>query len=380
MSTCKKEGKLTVTEYEKGIVLPQKEVTDGPKWGLGGVCDSNNHFVGSSFYDGGWATHGGFYQWEQEEYIDADVVYVGMFYLHWGHFLMDLTGRMWFLQQLAKVRTDFKVAYLGEEEPKGNNLRFFELLGIKEEQLLHITKPTRFRRVYVPEQSFKSCEWYTDEFVQMFDEMYDMVMKSQVDFSKLQDIDKVYFTRRKFAKAVCSEFGEEYFEKCFTENGYTAIAPETLRLEEQFYLWNHAKEIVCMNGTIPLNVLFSQNKDLKLTILNKTSIPHENPFVLLEMRGIEAVFLDIYMEPFKNYPKSLGEGPFLLWPSEEFEVHCQKESFVLTDDTNYRNSFFRKQKIKYCWAILAFKHRLRILVGRLIPKTLKAIGREICRK
>lgn len=103
-----------------------------------------------------------------EEHIDEDVVYVGMFYLHWGHFLIDLTGRMWFLKQHAKVRSDFKVAYLGEEEPKGNNLRFFELLRIKEEQLIHIRKPTRFKKVFVPEQSFKSCEWYTDEFVQMF--------------------------------------------------------------------------------------------------------------------------------------------------------------------------------------------------------------------
>lgn len=71
---------------------------------------------------------------------------------------------------------------------------------------------------------------------------------------------------------------------------------------------------------------------------------------------------------------------FLLWSSEDFEVHCEKESFVLMDDTNYRNSFFRKQKIKYCWAILAFKHRFKIFVGRMIPEKLKTIRREICRK
>ena len=280
MSTRKKEGKLTVPEYEKGIILPQKQDANGPRWGLGGVCDSDNRFVESSFYDGGWATHGGFYQWNDEEYVDEDVVYVGMFYLHWGHFLIDLTGRMWFLQKLAKVRSNFKVAYLGDEEPKGNNLRFFELLGIKEEQLLHITKPTRFKKVYVPEQSFKSCKWYTDEFVEMFDEMYDMAMNSEIDFSKLREVDKVYFTRRKFSKAVGSEFGEEYFEKCFTENGYTSIAPETLSLDEQIYLWNHASEIACMNGTIPLNVIFSKNKNLKLIVLNKTSIVQDRKSVV----------------------------------------------------------------------------------------------------
>ena len=369
MNTLKKKGKLTVSEYESGIILPQKIVVDGPRWGLGGVCDSDNHFVECSFYDGGWATHGGFYQWDEEEYIDEDVVYVGIFYLHWGHFLIDLTGRMWFLQQFSKGRSDFKVAYLGREEPKGNNLRFFELLGIKEKQLIHITKPTRFKKVFVPEQSFKPCEWYTDEFVQMFDELYTVVMNSQNDFLKLRDIDKVYFTRRRFSKAVGSEFGEEYFEKCFTGNGYTVISPEALSLEEQIYLWNHASEIVCMNGTIPLNMVFLLNKDLKLIILNKTSIFHENPMILLEMRGISATFLDIYKEPFKDYPDSLGEGPFLLWPSKPFDEFCIDNKFSFS--RNKRYWYFAWQLVRYCWRVIMIKMKLRERISKCIPQKLK---------
>lgn len=33
MSTRAKERKLTVYEYERGIILPQKEVSNGPRWG-----------------------------------------------------------------------------------------------------------------------------------------------------------------------------------------------------------------------------------------------------------------------------------------------------------------------------------------------------------
>ena len=105
--SMKKDVKLKVQRFSQGIILPQKMEINAPMWGLGGVCDKDNNFVQSSFYDGGWAKHGGGYDWEDEEYIDEDVVYVGMFYSHWGHFLIDLTGRMWYLPLLKKETTKF---------------------------------------------------------------------------------------------------------------------------------------------------------------------------------------------------------------------------------------------------------------------------------
>ena len=366
----KKDNKLIVLEYENGIVLPQKIVDDGPMWGLGGVCDKNNTFVEESFYDGGWATHGGGYVWDEEDYVNDDVVYIGMYFSHWGHFLIDLSGRFWYLQQLAKERCDFKVAYLGDEEPAGNYLKFFNLLGIAESQLYHVKKPTRFKKVLLPQQSFKSCDWYTDEFSKMFEGIYEAVLRLNGDLSTVKDLEKVYFTRRSFSKAVYSEFGEEFFERIFNHNGYKSVAPETLTLEEQIYLWNNVKEIVCINGTIPLNVMFSFNENLKLTVLNKTSIFHENPYILLQMRGIKAEFIDVYKEPFKNYPKSLGEGPYLLNCTEPFTDYCKKSNIDLFIAEKSTKKYFNKMKIKYFFAILALGRRLKNTVRKIVPRKL----------
>ncbi|MGN0383580.1 MAG: glycosyltransferase 61 family protein [Eubacterium sp.] len=359
----KKIEKLNIIEIENGIILPQKNIDDGPMWGLGGVCDSNNQFSDASFYDGGWANHGGKYEWTDEDYIDEDVVYIGMFYLHWGHFLIDLTNRMWCLPVLTKNNSNIKVAYLGEEEPSGNNLRFLELLGIKENQLIHIKKPIRFKRVLLPEQGFKSCEWYSDEFVNMFDYMYNTVMNSNCDFSKVDKIEKVYFSRQRFSKAVSSEFGEEFFEKTFNCNGFESVFPETLTLDEQIYLWNNAKEIVCVNGSIPLNVVFSKNKKLKLTILNKTSILHENPYILLQFRNINAEFVDIYREPFKRYPKSLGEGPYLLYPSKQFEEYSSINNLKINGEYYKLADSDRR---KYYLYVFSIKRRIKNLLLKIL--------------
>ena len=68
---------MSVRNVPQGIILPRKETEDGPRWGLGGVCDPNGEFVSLSYYDGGWATHGGIYPYDEPEYEDFDVVFFG---------------------------------------------------------------------------------------------------------------------------------------------------------------------------------------------------------------------------------------------------------------------------------------------------------------
>lgn len=365
----KKTSKLQILEFENGVILPRKEIEeDYPMWGLGGVCDEKNEFVKESFYDGDWATHGGKYEWNEEEFINDDVVYIGMFYAHWGHFLVDLSNRFWAIPKIIKENPNIKIAYLGEETPQGNNLRFFNLLGVKKEQLFHIEKPTRFKKVYVPEQSFKPNTWFTDEFVEGFSYIANQAIASSYDFSRVRGIDKVYFTRRSYQKAVSSEFGEEFFEEYFKFNGYTVLSPEKLELEEQIYLWNKADSIACINGAITQNILFCCNKDLKWIVLNKTSIFHENPRFFQYTRGVEGHFLNVFNEPFKRYPKSLGEGPFLLQYTDEFIDFANLQSLKAFQSDELTKKQFNKLKLKYLLSIISIKKRIKNLLFKIYYK------------
>lgn len=373
-----KEQDCQVLEFTSGVILPQKKTPDGPMWGLGGVCDAEGHFVAESFYDGGWGKHGGFYEWAEENTIPEEAIYIGLFAQHWGHFLIDMSTRLWGILPLLQNGDALKVAYVGEEEPAGNNLRFFELLGVRSDQLYHVTRPTRFRKVYLPEQAFKSCEWYSKEHLMMLDHVVDQALMQVEKQSWMTEAKKIYFTRRSFSKAVSSEFGEGYFEKLFEYNGYRVVAPETLSLDEQIWIWNHAESIACINGSIPLNVLFCKNRELQLTILNKTTIKHENPYILLRMRGVQAEFLNVCKEPLKGYPKSLGEGPYLLWPTEELTTFCEKEHLNSPMNDAERKRFFRREKYRYYLFIIGIRRRMRRLVSKCIPASLKkAIRRNL---
>lgn len=377
----KKTDQIDSFEYENAVILPRITgvSTEEPMWGLGGVCTQEGNFIDSSAYDGGWATHGGFYSWNQdeEEYLDEEVIYFGIFFRHWGHFLVDLIGRMWYPVCSMKYNQNMKIAYLGEEEPEKNHLEFFKLLGVNEKQLIHVTKPLRCRKVIVPEVAFRSCMWYTEEALQMFQHIINNVQEKEDLLEKYGTAKKIYFSRTQFGKAQNSEFGEEMLEHIFIKNGYISIAPEKLSLSEQVYLWNHAESIACINGTIPLNVAFCANSNLKLTVLNKTSIFHGNPYLFLEMQKVKARFVDVYKEPFKKYPKSLGEGPFLMTITKELVSWMGEEEMRLPYRTREIQIRTVKNQIKYCFAILGITRKIRTLLSKMCPDKMKQIARKI---
>lgn len=359
---------MEVRTLHRGLILPQKEVEDGPMWGLGGVCREDGSFEPLSAYDGGWATHGGIYEWENEEYRDEDVVYFGMFFNHWGHFLIDLMGRLWYFAQ-GKGK-GFKLAFLGEEEPKGNFLEVFALLGIKQEDLIHITKPTRFRTVIVPEYSCKSCVWYSDEYRSIFDHMIRRAEAEGDVPETLKNVEKVYFSRLAFGQA--KEFGEDTIVQWMESNGFRSLAPETLSVREQIYVWNHAREIACLDGSIPMSVGFSNNPKLKLTVLHKTSLEHLNLELYLLMRQCDVTLLDVWYEPYKKYPRNIGAGPFLLHLGEDAREYSRQRGWVFPFEEKELLRLRRRNQRKMVWSIINLKGRVRILASKLVPASVKA--------
>lgn len=369
---------MEIRTVPNGIVLPQKQVDDGPMWGLGGVCDGDNAFVELSAYDGGWATHGGSYPWDEETYMDCDVVYFGMFFNHWGHFLIDLMGRLWYYVQ--NKGTNVKLAYLGDEEPRGNFLEVFSLLGIRQEDMIHVTVPTRFRKVIVPEFSCKSCVWYSEEYKSIFDSMIARVAEEGYAPENLKDVKKVYFSRLSFGKAKSTEFGEQNIARWLEANGFASVGPETLSVRDQIYLWNHAEEIACLDGSIPMSIAFSNHPELKLAILHKTSLEHLNVELFLLMRPCDAVFLDVWYEPFKGYPKNIGAGPFLLHLGEDAQEYSVRRGWVFP----FTAEELRKERsincVKLAWRIGNLDGKLRLLASKAVPQPVKdAIRRVLSR-
>ena len=88
---------LKVDVVEHGLILPSKEDTRsiGKKlWAIGGVLDMAGDFVTLSELGSLW---GGKYDYgsDEELLIDEDVLFMGPFIAHLGHFICDEISRLW---------------------------------------------------------------------------------------------------------------------------------------------------------------------------------------------------------------------------------------------------------------------------------------------
>lgn len=303
--------KAEIMTVKDGIILPHLYGHNDS----GGVFDADGKIIQESLYRGEYIKRGGEYGAENiSRIIDLrgggvfieKVLFLGHFIKHWGHFLVDCIGRFWIL--CNEEYKNHKVVYLANElrEVEGIYLDFFRYLGVDEDRLVSIRTPTRFDEIVIPSTGYDASGNYSPEYTHMIQQVIRASGADSIDTPR-----KVYLTRTNFIGAKVKETGEKQIEQVFADNGWAVMSPEKLSLREQIAIFQNAEEVACVNGTIPLNVIFAR-PGLKLTIINKSHIRHRAAIKVCNMAGVEPVYVDAYYEPFRGIPFSWGWGPFWL--------------------------------------------------------------------
>ncbi len=302
--TSENERQLSLADRENAFVQPL--------FGIGGVLDEDGNYVSESAQIGKGETAPRFcgtYPFDESDVTESDteVIYIGAFVPHWGHFLLDVADRFYVFTDPRFSDRGLKIAYCSNgEKISGVFLDFLGALGVKEEALLRIDKPMRFRKVYVPEQAYMACEYYTESYRRIFE-----AVRDHFDYAGLVPYEKIYLSRRHFSRAAEKEFGEARIEENFVLNGFHVLYMEELSLREQIFYISRAEKIAALNGTLCHNIVFGTPRTT-LYVLEKTSLPNTHQKILEEMTGCRTVYIDVYQEPYRKYPLSYGEGPFLL--------------------------------------------------------------------
>ena len=293
-----------VRVVDNGIVLPKSELY----LAKGGVTDGSGTFIPESSIqnEGSYIRIDGGYEFDEtdESMSDTEVIYLGYFFRHWGHFLMDCTTRMWIL--LDDTYRDCKVVF--PDHPAnvrdGNYDRFLQLLGVEEDRIVKISGPTRFKKVIIPaEARISSNKMHTDEWYRIFDRV---VENARYDIEKIPK--RVYFSRGKFGKP---ELGESEIEHNYEINGFEIVYPERLTLDEQIGIFQNAEEVVSQNSSICMNVVFAK-EGLKWTVINKYSTVHRNFSELRYCKNLDITFIDAFSPRLDFYGHKIGSLPYLM--------------------------------------------------------------------
>lgn len=317
------------TIVENGVMLPLRTLTTRkPILFEGGVCDSKLQFVAgfmSGIYDNKFKNLSCISSYHVSASdiatVDESVVFAGILQKYFGHILFDSISRWWWFVKHPQYTG--KIAFLSSVS-KNDKLYFLQMellsrLGIDTNRVVIVDKPTRFKKIIVPEQSVYRIDAYHKDFIQPFNIIRDSV--------KPGSIEKIYFTRRFLHKS--DTINEEYFESFYTRQGYTVVAPEKLTIEEQISLIAGAKEFACLQGTLSHLMLFAKDKT-KITILRRTQDIVGAQISVNQIRNLDVTYVDISA----NFlPTSHIFGPFMLtatscwkqyvldnYPNEDVEV------------------------------------------------------------
>lgn len=318
------ENGIVLPPGRGGAVKPNPYNPDRILIGRGGVLDGDGNYVEASSVRAVNVQDRmyGAYDISAHEIQDSDecVIYLNHFWQHWGHFILDFVGRLWYVLQCNE---NYKLVYtcrLGESEPIiGNYLEFIRLLGIDESRLMMVNQVTRFKKVIVPDLSVCLGAYYTPEYKNLFDTV---IRNAGATFTQEK---KIYCSRSRIPSASGKEQRESDIEEVFRNNGYESVYMEELSLKEQIRLLNSCAEIAMLSGTLAHNLVFVRNS-ARATVVNKTYLLNVVQFVVNHMTTADIYYVDAYVA---LTPITSGVGPFIIRRTREFAAYCRDNGLEL---------------------------------------------------
>ena len=259
---------LSVDMVENHIVLPLRQERLGVKGAKfhGGIVNDKAEFYAPCAHihdltsEVGSLTDGYAFSSETVETDDRTVVWGGVLFDHFGHFLTESLNRLWYV--IDHPEKAYPVVFVCEKDRaiSASVRSLLALLGISGNRLILNDKPTRYAKIIVPETSSVLTGFYTKEFVSPYREM-----AKGID---AKPFDKVYFSRRKFHGGI-KIYGEDKLENVFKKAGYKIVYPEQIDLKDQIAYVKGAKEIACVMGSAAHLSLFAA-PHTKLIVLERT--------------------------------------------------------------------------------------------------------------
>lgn len=318
--------KKDVIEIDEGVILPQKYITPVFSWGLGGILDRNGEYVDESgmiFPE----RFGGKYDYDVNECqeLAETVIYIGPLRTHWGHFLIDCSRRFWYMLDEQENYTIVYCAFGYEEDTLPVNIiNFFRLLGIRQERLLNIRKPTKVKKILVPCMLKDIDNSYNDKFKSVFRKVI-----GEVDENLFETAEKLYYTRTGLKRK--KEIGEELIEKIFRMNGYMVVSPEKESIEKQIALMKSCKIFASIEGTLAHNIVFAQEGTKQIILRKRLSINCRQPLINKCM-GINATYINVGYRPFgTKFPRDYFDGIFWIRVSKELINYCKDNNMWIPD-------------------------------------------------
>ncbi|MBE6102565.1 MAG: glycosyltransferase family 61 protein [Selenomonas ruminantium] len=327
---------LHVRKVTAGILLPPDNWNPQTGEYQGGVCDRQRSFVAGMFRHK--PPQAGFYGVSSAYpvkgnivYEDKDVIFGGILIGHFGHFLLECLGRLWYVMERDEPHKP--LVFLTELDVCPWFWDFFALLGIARERIILVGKPTQFKSVIVPEESVHSWYSYTQKYLLPY--RYIAAQAQKLTGNKSLG-KKLFLTRIRLAKSQTKCINEEYFCQFFARQGFAMVELESFPLAEQIAIVNNAEEIVSIMGSLTHWALFCR-PGTKFTMLTRTSADVlDSQCLVNEASQVDWYIVDTAMNMFYA---SRSVGVCLIGPTIFWQEYVRDHYNIRQKDDSWKNSY-----------------------------------------
>ena len=308
------DKKLGFKVIERGAIVPFVPVVEDGKRILefGGLIDGNNRFIQSSV--GKFGAGDVYTPTEEIRYVPATVVYLGLFYPVWGHFITEGLRYFWFLSSEIFKRNfaDCPLAYVPYEckwylDRMKNFRRLAELAAVDTDNLFPFVHPVRFENVILPDESFFTAEagrYFTAEYRETIERIRDFALKNRTPTSS----KKVYYFYGK------NQTGEERLAEYFKSKGYDIVSPEKLTVDEQLNVLINADSFASTLGSCSHNSIFLRGGTEAIFIPRAANRFTAYQRLIDQAADLKAVYVDSSLSIFETF-----NGPYCFIISEQLK-------------------------------------------------------------
>ncbi len=219
---------------------------------------------------------------------DECYIYGGRVHSHFGHFLINTLPRLWGLS--TGRRPDYKIlCHDGSTPDLWFHVPFisciFGALGLTRDNFVVFDRPTRLRRLLVPQTSLGEQTHAHYVFRAL---CHRIAMKLEVN-EDYRRMDPVYLSKTRLKSGVGRIQNELEIEMEFQAAGIEILYPETLALPDQIKLFGQRRVVMGSTGSAFHSSIFAPPRS---TIICLNPIPTVNSnFVLIDkLNGNDATY------------------------------------------------------------------------------------------
>ncbi len=200
--------------------------------------------------------------------LRGSFIYLGWFFNHYGHFLLESFCRAWILpgQDLDPETKFIFHIHSKSGAVSERNIEFLSLLGISRDRIVFADENLRVQKLIVPTQQAVLARKMSLEVASI----YQLIAKKVIAECDHSSPEKIYISRRKLLSSDRKYINEYLAERSYSNAGYSVIHPQDLSAAAQVSLFALAEQIAGTDGSGLHAVLFC-TKAPSITVMGDIS-------------------------------------------------------------------------------------------------------------